>query len=258
MPRIKKVDSNIESDISNVSNEVAKEIDKTQLVNDAVPDVDTKIADLTDKVNTLTNILEKLTSSYLSPNAQPATCEIETSKQSVCNIEEEEDSYEEPSPNKQIRIMSLYSGILNLSDGIKVCLKFDKYGEVRPILYSKLMDIVNTQRTFAEDGKFYILDKNAVYFLGLKENYDTILDKGQIDRLISECNVSEIKSIGNTMTESQKDVVVNLILGKINEGQNVDLNRIDALSKTFNIDINSKIRDMQELEETLKSKSETK
>lgn len=157
--------------------------------------------------------------------------------------------YTEPNPNKQIRIVSMCYGTLNLSTepfGRGKLVTFNKYGESKTVLYSALIDIVNNNRSFAEEGKFYILDKDAVYYLGLSDYYNNIFNKDIIDNILNY-SPSEITDFLNNMVESQKEVLVRNIIDKIYNNKSVDLNKCDLISKLCNIDILSKVSEMREI-----------
>lgn len=157
--------------------------------------------------------------------------------------------YTEPNPNKQIRIVSMCYGTLNLSTepfGRGKLVTFNKYGESKTVLYPTLIDIVNNNRSFAEEGKFYILDKDAVYYLGLSDYYNNIFNKDIIDNILNY-SPSEITDFLNNMVESQKEVLVRNIVDKIYNNKSVDLNKCDLISKLCNIDILSKVSEMREI-----------
>ena len=99
-------------------------------------------------------------------------------------------AYEEPSPTKNIKLISLYYGSLNLSDGKNSKISFDRYGQVKNCLYSKLVDIVDNNAKFAESGYFYIADKAAVYNLGLADVYKNIKPKEVLDNI---CDYHKIR-----------------------------------------------------------------
>ena len=164
---------------------------------------------------------------------------------------------EEPNPNKQIRLISLYYGELNLSTepfGRGKIVSFSKYGEVKNVLYNTLIDIVNNNRKFSENGYYYILDKNAVYHLGLAEYYeDKILTKEILDNI---CNYSkeEIEDILSNASEEQKDVLIHNLVNKIYNNKPVDLNKCDVISKYCNVDIMAKVSEMREVQKNIENK----
>ena len=197
--------------------------------------------------NKLSSLLDLVSNTLTAKESTPPK-NIETSF-----VEAEEDSSiepEMPSPNKQIRIMSLCHGSLNLSEeeGGRTKIKFSKYGEVKPVLYSALINIVNTNRSFAEEGKFYILDKAAVYHLGLNEDYKRIVTKDILDNI---CSYSEadINAIVSNMVQGQKDTLIANLCDKVYNGSIKDLNKVNFIEKICNVSILDKVKEMQRFSE---------
>lgn len=180
--------------------------------------------------------------------------ELTAMVQSVQNKSESKkvdvEEYKEPDPNKQIRIISLYFGELNLSTepyGKGKLLSFSKYGETKTILYSTLIDIVNNNRKFAESGIFYILDKDATYYLGLSENYKNLLSKDIIDK-IYDYSPSEITDLISNATEDQKYAIIQSIVNKLYNGKKIDLNKCDVIGKCCGVNISEKVEEMKKFD----------
>lgn len=154
----------------------------------------------------------------------------------------------EPSSNKNIKIMSMFYGTLNLATqpfGGGRIVSFDRYGQIRTVLYSTLVDIVNTNRRFAEEGYFYIMDKDAVYHLGLSEFYtDRIVPKKVLDDILTY-DESNISTIVENLTEAQKETLAQDVLNKMYNGKNLDLNKVGILGKYLNVDFNAKLSEMK-------------
>ena len=163
------------------------------------------------------------------------------------SYEEETEEYPEPAANKQIKLISLTYGKLNLasakgSEARKV--RFTEYGQVRNVLYSTLIDIVNTNPTFAENGMFYIADKNAVYHLGLTAAYKKIQAQNVLDNI---CAYDEgtMKSIYDGLSKVQQDNCIYGIVLRLSRGENFDANKIDSLNRIANVDIRAKVDELK-------------
>lgn len=159
--------------------------------------------------------------------------------------------YEEPSPTKNIKLISLYYGSLNLSDGKNSKISFDKYGQVKNCLYSKLVDIVDNNAKFAESGYFYIADKAAVYNLGLADVYKNIKPKEVLDN-ICDYDDGSIINICETITNEQKDELAFGLARRKFNGENLDYNKLVLISKHINKDIIEMIKDMEKVDEANK------
>lgn len=164
--------------------------------------------------------------------------------------------YPEPDANKQIKIMSMFYGSLNICNNqnrsVGRTLSFSRFGEIKSVLYHDLVDYVNTERRFAEEGYFYILDKAAVYHLGLTNEYTHLVD-GDIVNHMMEYSNSDLDSIVSTMTDAQKDSIANLFADKIYHGKDVDLNKIAIISKHLPVSIEQMVQDMHDFDERAKA-----
>ena len=163
------------------------------------------------------------------------------------SYEEETEEYPEPAANKQIKLISLTYGKLNLasakgSEARKV--RFTEYGQVRNVLYSTLIDIVNTNPTFAENGMFYIADKNAVYHLGLTSAYKKIQTQNVLDNI---CAYDEgtMKSIYDGLSKVQQENCIYGIVLRLARGENFDANKIDVLNRIANVNIRTKVDELK-------------
>lgn len=174
----------------------------------------------------------------------------EKSKMSVPAVEVLEGSEpipDEPSPNKMVRILSLCRGSLNLSEDEagngKV--KFSKYGEIKTVLYSSLINIVNYNRSFAEKGVFYILDKAAVYYLGLKDCYSHLVTNDVLDNICNYDDVDIIKIIDST-EKTQIDTMIKNLTDRLYSMESLDLNKIQTISQKVGVDIMAKVNEMKQ------------
>ena len=157
-----------------------------------------------------------------------------------------EEILEEPNPGKMIRVVSLCRGSLNMDEDNtgRGLIHFDKYGETKTVLYSSLVNIVNNNRKFAENGLFYILDKSAVYYLGLQDVYKKIVPNNVLDNILNYADVDIVKIIKNT-EPTQIETMAKNLADKIYYGANVDLNKIQLISNESGIDIMEKVKQMK-------------
>lgn len=216
-------------------------------------DMSKKFEELEAKNAMLTEQLAKLMSTLETMNAKQTGEDMSVSTDDNTDVMskiKKEYSYpnapEEISPNKQVLVMSLCYGTLNLRDNAtnRTVLSFSRYGQVVPVLYSTLLDVVNSNRRFAEEGKFYILDKSAVYYLGLSESYKNLIGKEVIDKIL-DYSPHVIESILNVINDEQKELIVKLICDKLYSNANVDINKISAIGKMCRVDFNDKVKEMR-------------
>ena len=148
-------------------------------------------------------LLEMLTNLTSKKAEQPVNT---VQKQDVAAVRKDYDNLRQPRPDAMIRLQSLTKGELCLNVNGSVAINFDKYGDIKPVLYSELMNIVNNNRRFAEEGAFYIMDDASVKYLGLSRYYDNILSYDEIESLESYSD-DELRTIITKISDFQKDVV---------------------------------------------------
>lgn len=193
-------------------------------------------------------LLEML-ANLTAPKTEPVATTPQ--KQEVVITKKNYDNLRQPRPDAMIRLQSLTKGELCLNVNGNVAINFDKYGDIKPVLYSELMNIVNNNRRFAEDGTFYILDDASVKYLGLSRYYDNILSYDEIESLESFSD-DELKMRLPKTSDFQKDVISLVYATRIYNDEDVDRNKIEIISKACDIDITRRAREMKEIADNMK------
>ena len=193
-------------------------------------------------------LLEMLTNLTSKKEEQPVNT---VQKQDVAVVRKNYDNIRQPRPDAMIRLQSLTKGELCLNVNGSVAINFDKYGDIKPVLYSELMNIVNNNRRFAEEGAFYIMDDASVKYLGLSRYYDNILSYDEIESLESYSD-DELRTIIPKISDFQKDVVSLVFANRIYNDEQVDRNKIEVISKACEIDIAKRAREMKQIADNMK------
>ena len=193
-------------------------------------------------------LLEMLTNLTSKKAEQPVNT---VQKQDVEVVRKNYDNLRQPRPDAMIRLQSLTKGELCLNVNGSVAINFDKYGDIKPVLYSELMNIVNNNRRFAEEGAFYIMDDASVKYLGLSRYYDNILSYDEIESLESYSD-DELRTIITKISDFQKDVVSLVFANRIYNDEQVDRNKIEVISKACEIDIAKRAREMKQIADNMK------
>lgn len=193
-------------------------------------------------------LLEMLTNLTTQKAEQPVNT---MQKQDVEVVRKNYDNLRQPRPDAMIRLQSLTKGELCLNVNGSVAINFDKYGDIKPVLYSELMNIVNNNRRFAEEGAFYIMDDASVKYLGLSRYYDNILSYDEIESLESYSD-DELRTIVTKISDFQKDVVSLVFANRIYNDEQVDRNKIEVISKACEIDIAKRAREMKQIADNMK------
>lgn len=151
----------------------------------------------------------------------------------VNDFDEEEHTFVDINPLKPIKVISLSDGGVNLkttNDGNAKVFRFDKFGHVATITYADLQDCIATCRPFIEDGTVYICDKDVVRNNYLDEYYKHFLTVDTINNILSFPQNKIVDMVKNT-TPTIQDTLIDLMVRKINNNENVDMNKIDAIGK---------------------------
>lgn len=153
-----------------------------------------------------------------------------------------------------ISVMSLINFPLNLSTkerGQGDIFKFERFGQVKRIVYGKLLSILEVCQRFSDWGYFLILDERVVRAHGLSEAYKSILTKDKIEKILNaESGAVELYQSSN---EEQRKIIVSMIVEKLVENQNsIDLNLVDQISRISGIKILEMVEDSKKLS-TLKN-----
>lgn len=186
-------------------------------------DLQSQIDSLKEMIGALTNVV--------SANAKT------TIKEDSEKFEDSEIELIDIPINKVIKVMSLYTGGLNLktSDSGKI-FRFNNFGDVQPIVYNDLLQIMAFQSRFLKDGYFMILDKDVVKLHNLEETYKKFLTKKQIENIL-EFEDEAIRNMLNNTSKSIKESVVTILANKINSNDNVDKNKIHLIGEICDVDI---------------------
>lgn len=171
----------------------------------------------------------------LTQNQQNQTQSLSFSEptETILTKDIEDNEYSEIRPNAYIKVMSLNFGKLVLSTegkGRGKVFVFNKFGEVKNIIYSDLANLIHHQQSFAEQGRFFIFDNQVVKNHGLVQYYNKFLTKDIIENIL-DYSRDEIVSLFNNTTNAQREVIVNLLIKKIVEGQDVDISKVDIISR---------------------------
>lgn len=157
-----------------------------------------------------------------------------------------EEGFKEPEDGKSIRVRSLFCGTLNLVYGDNRFVTFNKYGDENRILYRDLIQIINMNHKFADEGYFEIEDKSAVHFLGMEHIYKRIMTYNDIENICSYSNEKATELIENA-SDYQKNVVATRIARKIVNGESVDYNKVNLINKLCSVDINKRVESIRSL-----------
>lgn len=191
----------------------------------------------------LKNELEEIKKMLFNLTQNPQHIQPEYTIEKTENLVEDDDF--EIRPNKYIKVMSLNFGKLVLTTegkGQGKVFTFNKFGDVKNIVYADLANLIHHSQSFAEQGRFYIFDKNVVRNHGLVEYYNKFMTKEKIEHILDE-NRDEVISLFTNTTEAQRESIVNILIKKIIDGEDVDINKVDIISRIYGKNVYDIARD---------------
>ena len=152
--------------------------------------------------------------------------------------------------DRDITFISLCNHILNLStepNGGGTIYTFTEFGEEQSIPYSDAKRIIKSNKSFIQGGKCYITDDELIKSEHLVNDYKKILSKDSLLELLS-AERTKFPSIFDAMTDTQKELFRDIVVDKLSKNKNsVDMNIVQYINESLNIDILSSINFSKEL-----------
>lgn len=136
-------------------------------------------------------------------------------------------------PTKMIKVTSLFAGGMTLRGAKNQTIRFDRFGVQRPISYEDLIHICNEHRNLAEEGYFFIHNKDVIKSLYLEEYYErSIVDRDTIKNLIN-LDGKRIKEIYNDLSKNLKETFVDIVIEGMEQGKPEfnDRNKIELINQ---------------------------
>ena len=149
--------------------------------------------------------------------------------------------------DEYIPVVNLYPGLLTLStepNGTGRQHNFPSFGDRRNVSYQDLVRIIDNNQGFLEKGFFYILDERVIRKHGLDEVYKKLATKEKLEKAFElKDNALEIYEFAN---EHQRKFIDRVLISKIRDGKNVDLNLVKKIEEISGVDIMEKAREAKE------------
>lgn len=142
---------------------------------------------------------------------------------------------------KKVKVISLVPHIYNLTtqeNGKGKTFTFEKFGQMITMKTSELEEILSIQayRNQAEQGYFYILDKDIVEDQDLTEAYEHISNKEAVEHVMN-LDSDECVDIFCGLNKDMQESLAAQIAENMAKGARLDRNRIADISMRTDIDI---------------------
>ena len=154
------------------------------------------------------------------------------------------------SSGKKIKCINLMHNPVNIStepDGNGIVKTFDNYGDSKTIKFDDLSDMLSAYPYTMTHGLIYICDKDVVEELGLTDEYESIYSKEKINEIMELNDESSVELLVG-MEKNIRDSTIHEIAIRMKDGYHYDMNRIYAIKKKLNIDIEDLSRQISEEE----------
>jgi len=165
------------------------------------------------------------------------------------DIDEENDGIN-ISSDTYIKVMSLTPYYLTLTTqehGKGKRFNFEKFGDVKRILYHDLADIMEQHPNFLEEGYYIILNKDVVRKHGLDDLYSKILTREMITKIIEGGNDTDSVNLFKACGDAQRENIVTILLNKMLNNEFVDLNLLDRMSRVVGYSISERGEEMKKI-----------
>jgi hypothetical protein len=144
-------------------------------------------------------------------------------------------------PDRYVKIMSLLPFVLNLPRGKGIPpLNFKEFGEIKRVTYSVLIEMMNFEifERFLNNGNFTILDDVVTRYLGLEDSINKILKKDDIEKIFDNtCSTENALELFASANDNQKIIIADMLISRIRDGKDVNMNLIHLIEKNSKIKI---------------------
>jgi len=141
--------------------------------------------------------------------------------------------------DEDIDVMSLCNSKLNLTTGgfgKGENYWFSKFGEIKPVPFKDLKEIVKNNRSFLEKGYFYVEDKRARDVLRISKIYENLPIAQDLITLLDK----DIKTINVTLkraTPEQKIMIASIVVDRLCNNEKIDMNVVKEIGDSVNRDL---------------------
>ena len=164
------------------------------------------------------------------------------------DIIDEDDDGTRISSDTYIKVMSLTPYYLTLTTqehGKGKRFNFEKYGDVKRILYHDLADIMEQHPNFLEQFYYVILNRDVVRKHGLDDLYSKMLTRETIDKIVNNGNDTDSINLFKACCDAQRENIITMFLDKMLNNEFVDLNFLDRMSRIVGYSISERAEEMK-------------
>lgn len=151
---------------------------------------------------------------------------------------------------ESIEVVSLSPGIVNATtsggDNNGRTYAFRAFGMSMEIPYGDLVNIVQNHFKLFERGYLYVNDARFTKTNGLEQVTKNVLNKEQMERIVYGNSPEDLHLFENA-TVVQKEHMVSMLITDVNDGKEVDMNRIHSVSKFVGYDVSDRAKQFKQM-----------
>lgn len=203
------------------------------------------------EIEVLKKQIEELTKLVMA-SQQPS--DIKPKKERPVRLARQEKT-KDISPNHYVNVMNLVNNPLNLSTqprGKGKSFRFEKFGDIKRLFYSELLDVIGNHPNFFEKGYFYVLDSDVIEMNNYVDLYAKLLTKEMMQSIID--NGPSALELFERAGQGQRDIVIEFLVDKVATNQPIDFNLIANINRIGKIDIQKMANDKIEAQKLIENK----
>jgi len=144
-----------------------------------------------------------------------------------------------PQEDDEVVLISLYDGTLSLwteNSNSGELYKFSTFGEEQPMPLAHAKGIIRNQKSFLNEGYFYIENAKLHRDKTIRDSSKNVLEKEAFVNLMS-AKPKDFKSLFTNVPKGQKKVFADILVAKIVEQENVDMNIVKIVGEQVDMDL---------------------
>jgi hypothetical protein len=141
--------------------------------------------------------------------------------------------------DEEVVLVSLYDGTLNLwteKNNSGELYKFTGFGEEQPVPLNHAKSIIRNQKSFLSKGYFYIENSKLHKDRTIRDSTKNILEKEAFVNLMS-AKPKNFEKLFADIPQGQKKVFADVLVAKIVEQENVDMNIVKIVGDEVDMDL---------------------
>jgi hypothetical protein len=151
--------------------------------------------------------------------------------------------------DEDVDVISTCNGTLNLTTGgfgRGEIYKFIEFGQILPIPFRDLKEIVKNNRSFLAKGFFYIDNSDAMVALRVAKLCEKLPTVEELTNILKK-DVQVAKKILKMCTKEQKEMVASFVVEKLMHNENIDMNLVKVIGDSVDEDLLSASKIKKEL-----------